>query len=388
MTYPSVPPLGQSWSLPSCSEIALDAPGASAWNLLLSAETAALTLATLPATKYQDNLVAVRLVGWFLKDLWEHDQNVAYGRFLMQVTSCNCAAAVPGDPAAGLQQRHDKIFALGLVLRNHLLRVFYSPADRTPTSSASESPPSYHQSRLDEHRALIMKRMVEIDDPGGRTHKQAKDDALLRDGYKCVMTGYYDKVTLMKIPELNAKSSSEHVPCVDTQVVHLLPVNVQSAASALAILKMFGLESMAERLLGNRVNSLFNTMTMCTQFREDFDQLLFWLEAVPGQEHIYTVVARHPETFFRQIPMPPRTVTLHVDSQAVRDYERHGIARHLLELPHPELIAIRATFARVAAMSGATDQIRLLREDKNNTETLTDSDTTVHLLASLLRTLA
>ncbi|KAF7325382.1 HNHc domain-containing protein [Mycena venus] len=177
MTYPSIPPLGQSWSLPSCSEIALDAPGESAWNLLLSAETAALTLATLPATKYQDNLVAVRLVGWFLKDLWEHNQNVAYERFLLQVT-CNCVAAAPGEPAVELQQRYDKlrwVWCFGNICSD----LVYSPTDRTPTSSASESPSIVPSESHHEHRALIMKRMAEIDDPGGRTHKQAKDDALL-----------------------------------------------------------------------------------------------------------------------------------------------------------------------------------------------------------------
>ena len=41
----------------------------------------------------------------------------------------------------------------------------------------------------------------------------------------------------MKVPELNAKSVAQDVPNIETQVAHLF------SASAMAILKMFGLDS-------------------------------------------------------------------------------------------------------------------------------------------------
>ncbi|KAJ7203480.1 hypothetical protein B0H12DRAFT_1035521 [Mycena haematopus] len=384
MTYPSIPPLAKSWPLPPCDAIGLDPDGVSAWDLLLSAERAALSHLT-PAAKYQDKLVAVRLVAWFLKDFWEYGQIIAYRRLLLEVTSCNRVAAAPGD-SAELEQRHAKVFALGLDIKNHLLRVFYSRTDRTLTSSAHESQPSY-----DQHRAKILKSMAE-DDSEGRTLAQAKEDV---NGYKCVMTGYYDKVTLMKVPELNNKSVAEDVPCVETQVVHLFSESAQSVSRqapilpiALAILQMFGLEGMAQQLLGKRVNNLWNAMTMCVHLHKDFNQLLFWLEAVPNLEHTYNVVARHPETFFRQVPKPPRTVTFRIDPEAVRDCEHNNISPHLLELPDPQLMAMRAACARVAAMSGASDQLRLITEDRDDVETLTDCDTTVYLLDSLLHTLS
>ncbi|KAJ7928184.1 hypothetical protein B0H13DRAFT_1007231 [Mycena leptocephala] len=173
--------------------------------------------------------------------------------------------------------------------------------------------------------------MAEVDDSEGRTHKQAKDDALFRDGYKCVLTGFYDKVTLMKVPELNAKSVAEDVPSIETQVAHLFSESAQSNAqyttSAMAILKMFGLDSVVERLLGKRVNNLWNVMTMCVNLHKDFDQFLFWFVAVPGEEHTYNVVARHPETFFRQVPKPPRKVKFSIDPQALRDCADKDIPR-------------------------------------------------------------
>ena len=48
-------------------EVNLDPHGVSAWNLLLAAEDAALKKDTRPA-KYRDDLVGVRVLGFFLLD--------------------------------------------------------------------------------------------------------------------------------------------------------------------------------------------------------------------------------------------------------------------------------------------------------------------------------
>ena len=106
-----------------------------------------------------------------------------------------------------------------------------------------------------------------------------------------------------------------------------------------------------------------------------------------SQEHIYNVVARHPETFFRQVPKPPRRVKFSIDPQALRDCADKDIPSHLLKLPDQQLMAMRAACARVAAMSGAADQLRLIMEDRDDAQTLADSNTTIYLVDSILRTL-
>jgi hypothetical protein len=93
MTYP---PLGESWPLPSRTEIGLDHRGVSTWDLLLSAEQVALALPK-PTAKYQDKLVAVRLLGWFLKDFWENQRSTAYSRLLLEINSCNRASESVGS---------------------------------------------------------------------------------------------------------------------------------------------------------------------------------------------------------------------------------------------------------------------------------------------------
>ncbi|KAJ7769903.1 hypothetical protein B0H16DRAFT_1881748 [Mycena metata] len=181
-----------------------------------------------------------------------------------------------------------------------------------------------------------------------RTLAQAKADTLVRDGYKCVITGLYDQTTFHNNPKLRAKAIAEDVRNVDTELVHLFSESAQSdsesAASASVILKMFGLPTLVDRL-GNRVHNSFNVMTMCGSLRKTFHQLLFWLEAVPNESHTYTLFTINP------------------DAHAY--FTHHGLT---LKLPHPELIAIRAVWARVAAMSGATEQFWLLMEDRDDAE--------------------
>ncbi|KAF8169140.1 hypothetical protein K438DRAFT_1774392 [Mycena galopus ATCC 62051] len=240
----TIPPLGESWPLPSADEIGLDLDGVSAWRFLLSAECAALALPK-PAAKYQDKVIAIRLVAWLVKDFYEHNRSTAYKDLIRQIVSCNDVSMRLGQ-VEDLERRHEKVFQLGLD-RNQLFRVFCSRTDPTP----SPSPHTFHLS-YENHRADIFESMAVVGSTEGRTHTQAKADALLQDGYKCVFTGLYDKVTLMNIPHLNKKSGDEGVDSVKTQVAHLFSGTAQSdpkyAASAMAILDSFGLHSLENKL--------------------------------------------------------------------------------------------------------------------------------------------
>ena len=50
------------------------------------------------------------------------------------------------------------------------------------------------------------------------------------------------------------------------------------AASALTLIKMFGLEHLVESLNGAGVHSLRNIITMGTDIHQSFDHLELWLE--------------------------------------------------------------------------------------------------------------
>jgi hypothetical protein len=104
-------------------DVNLDPEGVSAWNLLLAAEDAALKKDTKPA-KYLDELVGVRVLGFFLLDFYKHCNVlqiglIPYKRLLREVISCFAVVSVVTDDEVVFKA----VFNLGLSYRNHLMRV-------------------------------------------------------------------------------------------------------------------------------------------------------------------------------------------------------------------------------------------------------------------------
>ena len=73
-------------------EVKLDPNGVSAWNMLLAAEEAALKMVTGTSAKYRNELVGVRILGFFLLDFYKHSYHqiglIPYQRLLKEVISC------------------------------------------------------------------------------------------------------------------------------------------------------------------------------------------------------------------------------------------------------------------------------------------------------------
>ena len=102
-------------------EVNLEPHGASAWNLLLAAEEAALKTDTRPA-KYRDELVGVRVLGFFLLDFYKHSNYhriglIPYKRLVWEVLSCFKVSVTDNEAV------FKAVFKLGLSYRNHLMRV-------------------------------------------------------------------------------------------------------------------------------------------------------------------------------------------------------------------------------------------------------------------------
>ena len=95
----------------------LDRKGLFVWPWLLAAEEKALVSEKGP--KYQDKLISARVLGFFLLDFWERPDTlkIAYQCLLLEVTTCIELSQT--DSEAVFQW----LFDLGLMYRNHLLRV-------------------------------------------------------------------------------------------------------------------------------------------------------------------------------------------------------------------------------------------------------------------------
>ncbi|KAJ7222987.1 hypothetical protein B0H12DRAFT_1150813 [Mycena haematopus] len=320
-----------------------------------------------PGPKYHDNLVGARVLGFLLLDFWRHQSHsfglIPYKRLLAEISSCL---------GLGTDKKvHAAIYELGLFYRNHLLRVF-----------------SQHPSR--PSMELVRERFIEdIKTPS--TKPDARKYALLRDGYRCVLTGAYDLESCDNYTELGARADSEGAIQTTLQCAHIFSESAQEgdkdpstdyAASALAILKMFGLTDSAESLVGGNVNKPFNTFIMAGHLHYLFDHLKFWLEEVPGMANTYDVCARDPKFFNRVMGAPRRRVTFTVDP----DVEAACKAKNkpVPALPSPSLLSIRAACSRVAHMAGAAEQVDQILRDLEQTPVMAEDGTTADLLTSRL----
>ncbi|KAF8810417.1 hypothetical protein BYT27DRAFT_7209416 [Phlegmacium glaucopus] len=148
---------------------------------------------------------------------------------VLEITSCLDKA---DDKAI-----YDALVQLGLRYRNYLLRVWLN-LGRTRQSSPDKI----------------------------ERQKTAHLQALLRDGYKCAISGIYDMQSCLDIEEINTACDALDIPkFIGTEVTHIFSESAQDgdkdyAATVFAILELFDLGKKAEALYGGEVNGLHNAM--------------------------------------------------------------------------------------------------------------------------------
>jgi hypothetical protein len=102
--------------------VPLEENGRSVWPFLLRAESAAIT----SSAKYNDEGVAIRVLGFLLLDLWNHQGTslgtTPYKLMLREVKS----SLVTEHPIGGQEEQDEhnrKLYELGYIYRNNLFRV-------------------------------------------------------------------------------------------------------------------------------------------------------------------------------------------------------------------------------------------------------------------------
>ncbi|KAJ7840127.1 hypothetical protein B0H13DRAFT_2416453 [Mycena leptocephala] len=279
--------------------------------------------------KYKDNAIGARLLGFLLQDFRQHQQHsfglIPYKNLVNAISSCLHIEGIVIGSEEEARAQHEAIYTLGLFYRNHLLRVF-----------------SQHPSRTSMERII-----EEMETPS--TKSDIRKHALLRDGYRCTLTGIYDFDSCKNHPELEARRVAANTTKSNIQCAHIFSESAQDgektdyAANATAILKMFGLSDAGEHLVGGNVNKHFNVFTMVDNLHHLYNHLEFWLEEVIG-------VARNFNFLIISIATtspPRRRVTFKVDP----DVEAACRAKNkpIPALPSPSLLAIRAACSRVGS---------------------------------------
>ncbi|KAJ6514889.1 hypothetical protein C8R47DRAFT_1181805 [Mycena vitilis] len=352
-------------SLPDGHE--LDHEGQSLWRHILSAEQDALQLPP-KSSKYDSPLVGIRVLGFMLLDLWHHRQHsfgaIPYKQLISQITSCLVIKGAVVNSQEETDAQHQKLQETGLHLRNHLIHTFRAHGGPIPKSSEHPS----HGS-LDTLRERFVEEMKTPTSSSSARKKASRIppisglfsfnflQSLLRDGYRCMLTGQYDVDSVDDHPELGERATAANVTQAITQCAHIFSETAQDssakldyAGSAMAILKVFGLDSKDENM---------------------------WFEEVIGQENTYRIVSHHDKSFKLGLPLP-RVVTFQVDPAMVAACADNGVAPPAL--PSPSLLAIRAACSRVAHMSGAAEQVNQFLRDYEDTAVMANDGGSAALL--------
>jgi len=311
------------------------------------------------------NMINIRILGYLIHFV-PTDQGLR--TVVQEISSCK-------DDSA--------LLAVGKMYYDHYIRAFRANKGRIPTPSNHASRPSF-----DKVADMIKAALVEAP----QSHADAKKNvslvlsfhvsslidtsqALIRDGYRCVVTGKYDMRSVMKIQELedivflDPSATSEA-----TQCAHIFAESTNSsidpglakrdyAATMWAVMRRFGHEELPAELNGSKVHRLENVMTLVPGFHLKFDQLMVWFVATP-EEHKYKLEAVKP--------------------YILRDYPEYVTFTTpdpvKLPVPSPVYLAIHAACAKVAHLSGAAECLDKFYQDMEDGTGLDPNGTSAEML--------
>ncbi|KZP08743.1 hypothetical protein FIBSPDRAFT_964551 [Athelia psychrophila] len=254
----------------------------------------------------------------------------------------------------------------------HFIGCFRSEKGRTPAPSSPPSP------SFDIVSDTILHELLEAP----QNHQTAKRLALIRDDYRCVISGRVDMTTYKTNPEVKAawdvRFAQGHIPGMGTtHCAHIIPeslnhnisgeneggVKHQYAASVWAVMDRFGEVCGIEELNGPDIHCMENVMTMNSNLYDCFDSLDIWLEATQTINQ-YNVRATRP-AFLTQLGVQ-NPITLPTN--------------HDLSAPDPRYLKLHAACAQVAHLSGAAEYfdnilkdiegIRVLAQDGSSSDLL------------------
>ncbi|TFK53841.1 hypothetical protein OE88DRAFT_1656216 [Heliocybe sulcata] len=244
-----------------------------------------------------------------------------------------------------------RLCALGEAFVHWFIRAFRKFRTRTAPSSDSPSRNSF-----DSRDRPLLK--VSIQDPP-KDDQTAKAQALLRDGYRCLISGRYDPLAMERL-DVPVDEFFKFGPAASTECAHIVPASTyfhvktdnldqdpnkeNYAASVLAVLMRFGYN--VDKLNNTNVHSLSNVMTLEKSTHDFFDQLRLWLEPT-DTPNCYRVQALDP-----RYTHPGRQLV----TFSTPDPEH-------LPLPSAELLALHAVCAKVAHLSGAAEYLDELDRD-------------------------
>ncbi|KAF8500041.1 hypothetical protein BU17DRAFT_59091 [Hysterangium stoloniferum] len=317
-----------------------------AYTMVLEMEAAAKST---PLRKEGDDserkklLVFARVVGYLLLEGPSYEAAIAVA---LEVVS-----------ASNIQDR----FKIGQIYFNHYILCFRKYKGHTPTPSEHPSRPSF-----DARKQLIQGELKE---------PPKNHSALLRDGYRCMITGYYDLNSVAKNEELrNLVTQSCEIVVRHTQCAHIFPSSTNAntsdsgrseakkeyAATIWTIMERFGYVGLCREFNEANIHCLRNIMTLEPTLQ-------------PNQKDTYKVKFAFP--FQNSGNLCPELITFQ------SKYEH-------LPLPDPRYLEIHAACARVCHLSGAAEYINKYEREMEDIQVLSTDGASADILHYALQSLS
>jgi len=294
---------------------------------------------------------------------------------------------LPGSEARGFvanevvacEANFDKMATLSQLYIDHLIRLFRKNKGHTPTPTEHPSRPSF-----DYHSTYFSEAV----NPAPKDHQTAKRSALRRDKYRCVVTGFVDKASILGMNDTakqvyNLNSNNPPMKII-TNFCHIFPPSTnwgfdqndplerkrKYSGNVWAIVNSFRTIDILAELDGSKIHGLQNGLTMSAELHDSFDNLRLWFEHIENNTYRLHVLDNDLAIMALFPPNPIITFTS---------------TNPGLPLPNPEYLKLHAAVCRVAHMCGAADYLDREDRDFDRMAVLARDGSSVNVLVSRLK---
>lgn len=234
----------------------------------------------------------------------------------------------------------EDLLRLGRMYYDYLLKPFYFHVVEGVTILGKEDyehPPSFVP--LDAVSQKVMNTPTQDD-------ATAHDKALVRDGFRCILTGAHDFRAMRRSTDLYKKFPGEGPMQWDlTKCAYIFKDKFdqgETSTNLYSILKRFGYKNLSAELNGVGFYRLENIINLGCKILSSFDEMCLWF-AETSQPHTYQVKTGGSFKPLRASFRIPDYVTFTTPNKTK------------LPLPSPTYLKLHAAVCEIGELSGATD---------------------------------